>query len=257
MYDIDTEIEKRKNCWNERFKQCLKDRKVTQAGFSDLLNRQYDTNAYSQKTVNRWLHVGDPKKGIKNLPEYETMVKIANVLNVEVGYLTGETDGEKYDAQRTADYLKLSISTVKAIKQMTDRNTSGKTVIVRRPIPLLASQMYEKLLTAEGFGSFLAQMEDLDLEYNKPMEMKHRLDHIADGKDPAIFDKISKYIGYPFAPDEDPGFTDEELTAYRELDDAIDDAYAEERDREVVLDFLRYRLLKEYEKLIEELYPQQ
>ena len=255
MYDIDSEIERRKKCWNDRFKQCLKDRNMTQAGFADALNKQYNTNAYSQKTVNRWMRVGNPTKGIKNLPEYETMIKIANVLNVEVGYLTGETDGENYDAQRTADYLNLTIKTIHSIKQITDRGKPGKTTVFRRPIPLLASRMYEKLLTAEGFGPFLAQMEDLDLEYDKPMKMKHRLEHIADGKDPAIYDKISKYIGYPFDPDEDPGFSDEELAAYHELNDAVDDAYAEEQNREVVMDFLRYRLLKAYEKLVEELYP--
>ena len=42
MYDIDSEIERRKKCWNERFKQCLKDKKMTQAGFADVLNKQYN-----------------------------------------------------------------------------------------------------------------------------------------------------------------------------------------------------------------------
>ena len=255
MYDISNEIEQRKACWNERIKKCLRDKKMTQAKFAELYNKQNETNSCSQRTVSRWLRVGDYKKGIKNFPEYETMMKIANVLGVEVGYLTGETEAESYNAQKAADYLRLSVNTVNSIKQLTDRKSSGKTVISRVPHPMMPSRMYEKLLTAEHFYPFLAQMEELDARYSTPMTKKHQLEHIADGKEPAMYDKISQYIGYPFEPDEDPEFSDEELAAFNELNDAIDEAYAEEQDREVLLDFLRYRLLKEYEKLVEELYP--
>ncbi len=256
MYDVDLEMERRIACWNDRFCQCLKDRKLTQAGFADALNKQYNTTGFSQKAVNRWMHIGEPKKGLKSLPEYETMLKIANVLHVEIGYLTGETDGKTFDAQRTADYLKLSVKTIDSIKQVTDSSSRrGKTTISRKPKPMLASRMYEKLLTAEGFYPFLAQMEELDMEYNSPLTKKEQLDHIADGKDPEIYKKVSKYIGYAFDPDEDPGFSEEELAAFHELDDAVDAAYEEERSREVYLDFLRFRLLKEYEKLVADLYP--
>ena len=256
MYDIDTEIERRAKLWNERFKQLLKDNHYTQAGLADALNKRYNTFSYTQKTVNRWMHIREPKKGLKRFPEYENMLRIADFFHVGIGYLTGETDGKTFDAQKTADYLKLSVKTIDSIKQITDRsNMCGKTIHLRREEPMRASHMYEKLLTSEGFYHFLAQMEELDMEYNKPLTKKERLNHIKDGKDTEILKKISKYIGYPFEPDEDPGFSDEELAVYHELNDAIDDAYSEENDREVVLDFLRFRLLKEYEKLVANLYP--
>ena len=258
MYDIDAEMERRAKLWNERFKGLLKDNHLTQAGFAEALNKRYDTKAYTQKTVNRWMHIREPGKGgLKSFPEYETMLRIADYFHVEIGYLTGETDGKLFDAQRTADYLKLSVETVESIKQVTDSNSrrGRKPTISNKPKPMFASRMYEKLLTADGFYPFLAQMEDLDMVYNSPLPMKERLNHLGDGKDPKIYEKISKYIGYAFDPDEDPGFSDEELAAYHELNDAIDDACAEEQNREVVLDFLRFRLLKEYEKLVADLYP--
>ena len=258
MYDIDMEMERRTKIWNERFKGLLKDNQLTQAGFAEELNKRYNTKAYSQKTVNRWMHISEPGKGgLKSFPEYETMLRIADYFHVEIGYLTGETDGKSYDAQKTADYLRLSIEAIDSIKQVTDRSSSrGKTTISRKPRPMLASRMYEKLLTAEGFYPFLAQMEELDMEYNSPLTKKEQLDHIADGKNPEIYKKVSKYIGYAFEPDEDPGFSDEELAAYQELDDAVDAACEEERSREVYLDFLRFTLLKEYEKLVADLYPE-
>ena len=109
----------------------------------------------------------------ESFPEYETMLRIADYFHVEIGYLTGETDGKSYDAQKTADYLRLSIEAIDSIKQVTDRSSSrGKTTISRKPRPMLASRMYEKLLTAEGFYPFLAQMEELDMEYNSPLTKK-------------------------------------------------------------------------------------
>lgn len=226
MYDIDTEMERRTKMWNDRFKGLLKDNHLTQAGFAEEMNKRYNTKAFTQKTVNRWMHVREPGKGgLKSFPEYETMLRIADYFHVEIGYLTGETDGKSYDAQKTADYLKLSIEAINSIKQVTDQSSNqGKTTIFRKPRPMLASRMYEKLLTADGFYPFLAQMEELDMEYSSPLIKKERLDHIADGKDPEVYKKVSKYIGYSFEPDEDPGFSDEELAAYHELDDAVDAA---------------------------------
>ena len=96
--------------WNKRLKKLVKEH-GTQEEFAEALNTTYETH-FTQKSVSKWLNVGSTKtKGGKvkiiNFPKYETMALIAAFFDVDIGYLTGETNYKKFDSKSTLDYLGL------------------------------------------------------------------------------------------------------------------------------------------------------
>ena len=109
-----------------------KDRKskYTQQSLADAMNRKYSgqrSSDFTQKSVGRWLRVGStsgPNGRVVGFPEYETMLYIADFFNVDLGYLTGETDSEKFDIKKTSKFLRLSEEAVVAVERMTNIKTA-------------------------------------------------------------------------------------------------------------------------------------
>ena len=106
--------------WKTRLKECIDAGKYTQASFAEALNNKYGT-AYGQKDVSRWLHTGDKiKKGEIGFPKYDTMVLIADFFNVDVGYLTGETDEDTFSLDKVCSYMGLNGEAIKVIREITE-----------------------------------------------------------------------------------------------------------------------------------------
>ena len=96
---IDTLIGYRMRIWNLNLKELIRKRGYTQSKLADALNEAYHTTNFTQKAINRMLHIGETTvdnngklkyKGLKGFPQYETMIKIAEFFDVPIGYLTDE-----------------------------------------------------------------------------------------------------------------------------------------------------------------------
>ncbi|KFI94063.1 hypothetical protein BISA_0098 [Bifidobacterium saguini DSM 23967] len=103
--------------WRERLKQCMEERGLTQLSFVSQLNKQYLTR-YHQKDVSRWLNTGNrTASGEIGFPKYETMAMIADFFDVDVGYLTGETDERTFDMSQACAYTGLDSASIEAVRQ--------------------------------------------------------------------------------------------------------------------------------------------
>ena len=241
--DIESEMERKMNCWNKRFHDCWKG-KYTQAELASELNKAYQTNSFTQKAINRWMHIGDPKRGIKGFPEYETMVKIAAFFHVDVGYLTGETDYYLFTEEKASAYLHLNPTALRAIRGY----TIGKSYFKHQNKELL-----DRVLTAKQFGRFLRALAELDMTFNDAK----------DGK--SIWNGVIEKYGWPTVSEalenldidehsDDPKPPDELMEVIHAVNDVIDQGYQIEQITELREDVLRYRLLSIHNKLIDELY---
>ena len=134
--------------WKTRLKECMDAGRYTQASFAEALNNRYGT-AYGQKDVSRWLHTGDKiKKGEVGFPKYDTMVLIADFFNVDIGYLTGETDEDTFSLDKACSYMGLNGEAIKAIREIT--RPENKESILRK----YRRETFNKVLSAKGFPDF-------------------------------------------------------------------------------------------------------
>ncbi len=115
----------RTEIWNTRFSKCLTNKFKTQREFAEAYSQKYGYAA--QSDVCRWMKIGE--RNSKNLkprkfPAFETMCNIADLLEVSVGYLIGETDFDSFEEERTSKYIGLSSQSIKIIQGL----TTGKTI---------------------------------------------------------------------------------------------------------------------------------
>ena len=136
-----TEEYTREDIWNERFGMKMKEKGYSQRSFAEAYSKKYGkqkngaarkSGTTSQTEVCKWLHVGelDGKTNKKRgFPAYETMKNIADLLDVDLGYLIGETDCATFDLKHTSEFLGLSTETVSAIRDITfgKKKNSDKT----------------------------------------------------------------------------------------------------------------------------------
>lgn len=106
--------------WNERFEIRMDEMKLSQRKFSALYKERFGTG--SQADVSKWMHIGEidsrTNKGRK-FPEFETMRNIAEILEVSVGYLIGETDCETFEMERSSEYIGLSPIALESTRAIT------------------------------------------------------------------------------------------------------------------------------------------
>lgn len=141
--------------WKTRLKECMDAGRYTQASFAEALNNRYGT-AYGQKDVSRWLHTGDKiKKGEVGFPKYDTMVLIADFFNVDVGYLTGETEEDTFSLDKACSYMGLNGESIKSIREITrPENKESFLSKYRR-------DTFNKVLSAKEFSNFFATLNAL------------------------------------------------------------------------------------------------
>lgn len=145
--------ENKEKIWNERFEQRLLAMNLSQRKFIALYKERFGTG--SQSDVSKWKHVGDidgktnKKRGF---PAFETMRNIAEILEVDVGYLIGETDFETYEVERTSKFTGLSSESVRAIRNL----TTGKSIPPFHKYPdEQCTAAFELIINSEFLVEFL------------------------------------------------------------------------------------------------------
>ncbi|MDE1549832.1 helix-turn-helix domain-containing protein [Jeotgalibaca caeni] len=169
---------KKATYWNNRLQNCMEVNKYTQASLAEALNAKYGTN-YGQKAVSGWLNIGVIRKnGEVSFPKFDTMVSIADFFNVDIGYLTGETNEDSFSLEKASSYLGLSTDAIKVIREITqpEDNRNYMWNDNRESLNLF--------LTAEGFSNFFNCLHDL-----------HHTS-ILSKQEKRIFDNIDSAIDY-------------------------------------------------------------
>lgn len=239
-------------CWNSRLKDLMKKRGLTQKRFAEML---YATTGvkFTQKQISNWLHIADSKSesSQKSLPTYENMKLIAQFFQCDVGYLTGETDALAFDYEKVSDFLHLSLKSIYSIKTATDEDTAFGAV---QTTGSHAAYLYDKLLTSQYFHDFLVHLDELDFYYNMPSKAKEKLDEIDRTINPLIKDEVYELVRRGLDED-DPMPREDVLNLYHEINAAIGDKHVEDDNREHAIDVFKYRLLRAYNKLVDDLYP--
>lgn len=259
MRDIEAEQKRRMECWNERFRACWEG-KYTQEQLAKALNERYQTTSFTQKAINRLMHLGETGigrdgrtkyKGLKGFPEYETMLRIADFFDVDVGYLTGETNAESFTEEKASSYLGLSTAAIKVVKNATGNDCFLSTLMF---VPTeTVRRLFNNLLTAKQFPEFMEAMAELASVYEDPDKEK-RLWKDAEQRFGA--ELLSEAIEHrDDTEEENPDPSPELIEAIRAVNDIIDQGYETERSNELYHDVFRFRLLRVYNRLIDELYP--
>jgi len=151
MNDI---ICRKQRCWNERLKKCILEGEYTQESLAQALNKKYSTK-FTQKTISRWVNLGDAKNGIKSFPDFENMLQVAGFFSVDVGYLIGETDDDSFSLEKACSYMGLNGEAIKAIREITvPDNMDSFFGKCRR-------DTFNKVLSANGFPNFFESLSDL------------------------------------------------------------------------------------------------
>ena len=260
MQDIEAELKRRMACWNERFCACWEG-KYTQEQLAKALNERYPQQAkFTQKTINRLMHLGEISvgrdgqkkfKGLKGFPEYETMLKIADFFDVDVGYLTGETDADSFTEEKASSYLGLSTAAIKVIKSSTGSDSFLSTLMFT-PTETVR-QIFNSILTAKQFPAFIRALAELASVYEDPDKGKRLWEEAEKKFGKELFAEALEHRDD--TEKDNPNPSPELLEAIHAVNDIIDEGYVTEQNNEFNHDVFRFRLLRAYNKLIDELYP--
>ena len=114
-------------CWNKRLRETLKNKGYTQTEFAEELDKRYGTKI-SQAMVSEWMRVGEKAGNNRTIgfPKFSNMVLIAEVLDVDIGYLIGETDMKTFTAEKACEYLNINEEALESILKITGK-IIGKT----------------------------------------------------------------------------------------------------------------------------------
>ena len=253
MNDI---LKKKASIWCDRLSKLMKDKGYTQQTFLKEYKDKYKGG--TQANVSRWLRVGNTiKKGdvVKTIgfPSYENMVNIAKFFGVTIGYLTGETDYESFEMEKSCQFLGIDEETCKSIKNV----VSGKASRFHFASEYEAVIKY--LFTADEFPIFIEKVR----EYAENMyRQKHPIDNIKivqkkfkkDIADLAI--QCLDYDDYgktDYFKDNNIEPTSELLEAVHMLRDAIEENMANEEENKLMVKLSEYELQKIYFELLKEI----
>lgn len=256
MNDI---MEKNAIIWRERLSDLMNEKGYTQESFLKEYKSKYGGG--TQANVSRWLRVGSKIKNGDDLktigfPSYENMLNIADFFGVTVGYLTGETDFETFEMEKSCHFLGIDEEIAKIIKSI----VSGKSFGIFGKYEFKEySDAFKHLLMT---NSFLALIEGLKEYREVNYQKQHPIDHFVEAQkeiNPDIIDLAVQCLNYD-GNDENNDFKENNVQATKELLEAINilnDAMAqncfdeEKNDKEARL--CEYRLLKVYFELIKEI----
>lgn len=270
-------FQKRADAWRARLAKEMGG--VSQKRFSIRMQKRLkkvDEDATcSQKSVSNWLHVGDAGHG-KAFPAYEVMIQIAEELHVDVGYLTGETDGEAFDAVNAGEYLGLSVEATEALHRLTF-GLHGPFGYKYGPDPLV-TKLLNDLLTSDELRVLLLRMRDFAIVRDRYLRAESAVDKAKSRYSVQIIEKAEYVLKNPRLPP--ISFVDKTVEDYwlankdvlleagitytmlrgvlvvaSELDSAILDLDDEDFERDITETAYRYQLQMLFGKLVEEIFP--
>lgn len=242
--------------WNQNFTRYMKKRGYTERQFAAEYRRKF--GSCTQSDVNKWRHIGGYKdnKGTKRrFPDYITMKNIAEVLGVDLAFLTGEVSDESYEKKQVCRYLNISEAAAVGIKTITRKrlyslSPEGATYYTQY------TEALNCLLSSKDLDSFIACMCEYATALHGRVEPSNRMDEVAKLLGKRTTKKAIECLDYccdeDFADGPEP--TPELLEAIRLLSAAQDDDYGnslavEESEREIKI--AKYSLLEAYQAVID------
>ena len=176
----DEVFERTSSKWNERLKEAMGQsgsrKKLTQSQLAKIMRERYgecaDENVgtrgkrqFTQQDVSNWLNVGDSKSkkserqdDTRGFPKMETAIMLADCLNVDVGYLLGETDYHSFSQEKASDYLGIEPEAVTSIRRLTT-SADGD----RGPMEEDFSAIISRFISAAGFSDFILSLLDVEI----------------------------------------------------------------------------------------------
>lgn len=192
-------FQKRADAWRTRLDKRLDG--ISQQRFSVRMQkrlRELDEDATcSQKSVSNWLHVGDEGQG-KAFPAYEVMIQIAEELHVDVGYLTGETDGETFDAASASEYLGISVEATEALHRLMF-GLQGPFGYKYGPDPLV-TKLLNDLLLSDALRVLLLRMRDFATVRDRLLRAESPIDKVRSRYDAQLVEKAERVLSNPQLP---------------------------------------------------------
>ena len=252
MYNISEGIKKKKaECWNHRLQFCLDNKNLTQTEFADRLNERYDTK-FTQTTISDWLNVDNYRGNRKiGFPKYENMVLIAEYLEVDLGYLTGETDMETFTIKKVSEYTNLTGDAVSAILKITGAKRSCIDWGYH-------SEKYKgvlnTLLTSSEFVDFIKALGDMEDVYADKKKTQQPLEALCEELGTELFDIACKYSGSCTEELEGLHLSEEEIDAINHFDKAQNDSYSLYLKNEYDIKVCKYSAQEALTLLINRLY---
>jgi len=239
--------------WNERLAKCIKKKGYTQKSFSDAFNAKYNTAStrITQSDVSRWLNVGgerSKKRKSKGFPSYQNMVKIADFFGVSVGYLTGETDYDSFEAEKVSNYTHLDNTSIEKLLGMTESSSFVTDIC----IPVEESRaIVNKFISSKSFPYILHCLHSIEETID---EYRHSLD-LSDRFDKDTLDQAYACYKSPidFSHDPDAPKLSESV---REACIALDQAIDKQNDLSYRIKVDLYEVLSSFNELVSELYPE-
>ena len=112
--------EEMKKAWGKRFKAERRKSYPRQEDFANAM--QKEGHATTKTTVGRWENIGgEYGKEKPGFPSFPTMQSISRLLDVQIGYLIGESKGRTFDEQEVSEYLGISVEAVNALRELAAR----------------------------------------------------------------------------------------------------------------------------------------
>lgn len=246
-------IEKEKaKIWNERFEKKMKDMGLSQYQFIDRYRERFKKGR--QPDVSKWMHVGEvdsKTRKERGFPAFETMRNIAEILEVSVGYLIGETDFETFEMEQASKYMGLSPNAIEATRAL----TSGKAILPfhKYPDPQRTAAL-ELMLTNPFLVEYLKNVCELAEAINREQNPKNLFEKAANTIPESYRDSaIALWADSEEAVANGVNPTEELWAFVRILDDAAcDDMYQPDMaDREIKS--AKYALHETHTKMVDEL----
>lgn len=207
---------------------------------------------FSQVNISRWLNFGGTGKQESSMPSMEVAITLADFFGVDVGYLLGETEYKTFKAEEAVKYLGLSESAVEHIRLATRWETAFGAV---QMLPEEAGESISALMSTKGFFPLIRALKEMDDVYNGPDIQKKLFDGLEKKYGAEI---LAQAMDLELNPEEHEEVEIDEkvLEAYADFQEALDQSYAADMDRQISVEAKRYKLSQAFSAIIEELYPE-
>ena len=270
-------VQEKTEVWCNNLGKLMKQRGLTQSALAKKMNARFydgqDSTPFSQKNVSNWVNVGRPdRKGhVRPFPKYEIMLQIADVLEVDLSYITGDIECETYDAQDASAYTGLSEEALKRIRAIThyergyrmsnDRETEGaiaSEILKSSCFPYLLEELRGLACLRDKRGEIMGEVE---VRYGKELAAKafeYQDDFICvgPGASKAEREEVNKINESVF---EAAGVEQDEretfIEAVKAASQAIDRCFDETEQLRQMENAARYRVQRQFEAIVDSIFP--
>ena len=241
----------------ERYKQDEKGRtgsgKVTQFELIRRMEERYPEEGsgfrLTQASISRWFNFGGTGKWEAGIPPLKVVIMLADFFGVDVGYLLGETEYRTFRQEDAVEYLGLNEKAIEHIRLATRYETAFKNVHM---LPDEAGEKISRLLASEGFFELVMSMEEMDRVYSGPDIQKRLFKELEEKYGPELLAEALEFDPYADEGQEvDPLLRE----AYIDTEAALSEMYSADMDKQAYVEAARYKLMKKFEEIVMELYP--